>query len=68
MLIKRHWIAKIFVRICNTAAVKTDEFGIFCQLFYFFEHILACQHAEMALMVTTANSFLHNCLLPEYLV
>jgi hypothetical protein len=62
-LVERHGIAQTLARVGNAAAVETDVFRIFRELFDLLEHILACQHAEVARMLPCADIFLHITLL-----
>ncbi len=57
-LIKGHWIAKVLPGIGNAAAVEADKLRMFRQPLDFVEHFLACEDAEVALMIAGTDAFL----------
>jgi hypothetical protein len=63
VLIERHGITEVFVGIGDPAAVEANELGFFCKFFYFLEHVLGRQDAQMACVVSAANILFHVALL-----
>ena len=57
LFIKRHRVAKILLRVGDSAAIEANELGIFHQVPYFVEFILADQHAKMPLVIAFTGMF-----------
>jgi hypothetical protein len=64
VLIERHGVAEILVRVGDPAAVEANELRVFRELFNFLEHVLCRKDTKMTCVVTCTDIvFFHGVLL-----